>query len=88
MFINIKGHNGKYNAIVTWFYKDNIEYLKEVIPNIYMREYGEPIPKYFHTINTIKELKSFIKMEMNDMRNYPFGFKHIDGTYALYQCIG
>ena len=88
MFISIKGHIGKYNAIVTWFYRDNLDYLKIAIPRIYMREYGEQIPNEFDNIRTIKELKQFIKDHMSDMDNYPFGFKHIMGTYALYECIG
>lgn len=88
MFINIKGRMGKYNALVTWFYKDNLDYLKEIIPQIYMREYNERIPNYFHDITTIKDLKNFVKAEMKDMQDYPYGFKHIEGTYALYQCIG
>lgn len=88
MFIKIKGdHFGKYNAIVTWFYRDNLDYLKEVIPSLYIREYGEEIPSYFHDIKTIKDLKNFVKVEM-DSAEYPFGFKHIEGTFALYQCIG
>lgn len=88
MFIKIKGRIGYYNAVVTWFYKDEIDYLKKAIPRIYAREYGEQIPNYFDKINTIKDLKNFVKVEMNDMDNYPFGFKHIDGTFALYECIG
>ena len=88
MFIKIKGdHFGKYNAVVTWFYKDNLEHLKKVIPRIYRREYGEEIPSYFHKIKTIKDLKNFVKVEMDDCE-YPYGFKHIEGTFALYECIG
>lgn len=88
MFISIKGDIGKYNAVVTWFYKDNLEHLKRVIPFVYMREYGREIPSEFHSISTIKALKEFIKENMSDMDNYPYGFKHIEGTYALYECIG
>lgn len=88
MFIKIKGRMGKYNAIVTGFYKDNLDYLKKAIPVVYSREYGEEIPSYFHKIHTIKDLKNFVKVEMDDMDNYPFGFKHIEGVYCLYECIG
>lgn len=88
MFINIKGYTGKFNAVVTGFYKDNLTYLKRYIPIIYMREYGVEIPKEFEDITTIKELKTFVKEEMSDMDNYPFGFKHIDGVYCLYECLG
>lgn len=88
MFIKIKGKIGNYNAIVTWFYRDNLDYLMEVIPKIYLREYGDFIPKEFYYIKTIKDLKIFIKENMFDMDNYPYGFKHIEGTYALYECIG
>lgn len=88
MFIKIKGHMGMYNACVTWFYKDNIDVLKDIISRIYMREYGVEIPSEFYEITTVKGLKNFIKKEMNDMDNYPYGFKHIEGTYAVYQCIG
>ena len=88
MFIKIKGdHIGHYNCVVTWFYKDNLEHLKKVIPYIYSREYGRRIPSEFHEIKTIKGLKEFVKEEM-DTCEYPYGFKHIDGTYALYECIG
>ena len=88
MFIKIKGdHIGYYNASVTWFYRDNLDYLKEVITRLYAREYGEEIPSYFHDIKTIKDLKNFVKTEM-DTCEHPFGFKHIDGTFALYQCFG
>ena len=88
MFIKIKGDNfGMYNAVVTWFYRDNLDHLKKVIPKIYMREFDEEIPKEFHDIKTIKGLKEFVKEEM-DSCEYPFGFKHIDGTFALYECIG
>ena len=88
MFISIKGRMGKYNASVTGFYKGNLDYLKRVIPQIYAREFNEPIPSEFHEISTIKELKSFVKEHMVDMDNYPFGFKHIDGVYCLYECYG
>ena len=88
MFISIKGHMGKYNAVVTGFYKGNLDYLKDVIPRVYAREYGEQIPEYFDEITTIKDLKEFVKTEMDGMDNYPFGFKHIDGVYCLYKCVG
>ena len=88
MFITIKGNIGKYNAIVTGFYKDNLSYLKRRIPTIYNREYDMLIPSEFHDITTIKDLKAFVKEHMDDMDNYPFGFKHIDGVYCLYECIG
>lgn len=88
MFIRLKGKTGMYNAVVTWFYKDNFDYLKEAVAFVYRREYGENVPVEYDEIKTIKGLKQFIKDEMEDMNNYPFGFKHIDGTYALYQCIG
>ena len=88
MFINVKGYTGKFNAVVTGFYKDNLDYLKKTIPNIYMREYGGHIPEEFYSINTIKDLKEFVKTEMEDMDSYPFGFKHIDGVYCLYECLG
>lgn len=88
MFIRIKGDSfGKYNAVVTWFYKDNLNHLKRVIPIIYLREFDEEIPSEFHDITTIKGLKDFVKSEM-DVCEYPYGFKHIDGTFALYECIG
>ena len=86
MFIKIKGdHFGQYNASVTWFYRDNLDYLKKAIPRIYSREYGEKIPSEFHDIKTIKDLKNFVKNEMDDCE-YPCGFKHIEGTFALYEC--
>lgn len=88
MFITIKGRFGKYNAIVTGFYKNNIDYLKKRITEIYSREYGETIPPYIHDIKTVKDLKNFVKTEMNDMDTYPYGFKHIDGVFCLYECIG
>lgn len=88
MFISIKGRIGKYNADVTGFYKENLDYLKRYIPMIYMREYGTEIPNEFEDITTIKELKSFVKEYMSDMDSYPYGFKHIDGVYCLYQCYG
>lgn len=88
MFISIKGWMGKHNAVVTAFYKENLDYLKEVIQNVYVREYGERVPDYFNGIKTIKALKEFVKTEMDDMDNYPFGFKYIDGVYCLYQCVG
>ena len=88
MFISIKGRMGKYNAIVTGFYKDNLDVLKRAIPIVYRREYGYEIPSAFYDISTIKELKEFVKEEMDDMDNYPFGFKHIDGVYCLYECLG
>jgi len=88
MFITIKGRMGKYNAVVTGFYKDNLDYLKKAITYIYIREYGIEIPKEFNDIKTIKGLKKFVKTEMDDMDNYPYGFKHIDGVYCLYECLG
>ncbi len=88
MFIKIKGdHIGHYNAVVTWFYKDNLEYLKEVIPKLYERKCYGSIPSEFHNITTIKGLKEFVKENFNDWE-YPYGFKHIEGTFALYVCIG
>lgn len=88
MFIKIKGHTGSYNAVVTAFYKDNLEHLKKSIKFIYGREYGNVVPDGFDDISTIKDLKKFIKEEMSDMDNYPYGFKHIEGIYCLYECIG
>ena len=88
MFIRIKGHEGNYNAIVTGFYKNNLDYLKRKIPVIYAREYGEEIPAYFNSIKTVKDLKNFVKVEMNDMDTYPFGFKYMDGILCLYECLG
>lgn len=88
MFIKIKGRIGYYNAIVTGFYKDNLDYLKRRVQYIYGREYGMRVPQEFHDITTIKDLKTFIKTEMNDMDNHPYGFKHIEGVYCLYECIG
>lgn len=85
MFIKIKGRIGNYNCNVTSFYKDNLDYLKERIRYIYGREFGIEVPKYFNDIKTIKNLKQFIKDEMHDMDNYPYGFKHIDGVYCLYE---
>ena len=60
VFIKIKGWTGCYNAVVTWFYKANIDELKYRIERIYNKEYGEEIPNYFHSIETIKELKQFV----------------------------
>ena len=88
MFIKIKGRIGYYNAVVTPFYIFYIDDLKYSIPRIYAREFHEEIPSYFHDISTIKDLKNFVKVEMHDMDNYPFGFKHIDGVFCLYECIG
>ena len=88
MFIRLNGRIGYFNADVTWFYKDNLDYLKGRIKLIYLREIGGPIPDEFNSINTITALKAFIKEHMSDMDNYPFGFKHIDGTYVLYECYG
>lgn len=85
MFIKIKGRIGNYNCNVIAFYKDNLDYLKERIRYIYGREFGIEVPKYFNDIKTIKNLKQFIKDEMRDMDNYPYGFKHIDGVYCLYE---
>lgn len=88
MFIKIKGRTGYYNAVVTGFYKSEMDYLKRRIKSIYQRETGEQIPNYFEDINTIKQLKQFVKVELHDMDNYPNGFKHIDGVFVLYECIG
>lgn len=89
MFIKIKGHIGNYNCNVVGFYKGNLDYLKERIKYIYGREFGVETPSYFNEIKTIKGLKQFVKDEMiKDMRNYPYGFKHIDGIYCLYEAYG
>lgn len=88
MFIKIKGdHIGHYNADVTWFYRDNLDYLKKVIPRLYEKKYYGTIPSEFYDIKTIKSLKEFVKTYFDDWE-YPFGFKHIDGTFALYICYG
>ena len=39
-------------------------------------------------IFTDDELKQFIKDEMSDMDNYPYGFKHIDGIFCFYEIYG
>lgn len=88
MFIKIKGHMGMYNCIVTGFYKGNLDYLLKTIRGIYGREFGVEVPSYYNEITTIKELKTFVKEEMGGMDNYPFGFKHIDGVYCLYEAMG
>jgi hypothetical protein len=87
MFIKIKGKSGNYKCIVDEFYKENLDYLKEKIRYIYAREYGIEVPTEYNHIKTIKALKEFIKNEMKDMDNYPFGFKYINGVYCVYEAI-
>lgn len=87
-YIKIKGYTGKSLCGLTAFYKDNLDYLLEKIRRIYGREYGVEVPPYYNEICTVKALKEFIKNEMDDMDNYPYGFKHIDGVYCLYEAYG
>lgn len=86
VFINIKGYSGKFNCRVIGFYRENLEYLKDIIEKIYKERIDSDIPSYFWSINTIKELKEFTKTEMVPyMESYPCNFKHIDGIYSLYE---
>ena len=55
------------------------------IPYLALSEVTDKFTMAFNEIKTIKDLKQFIKDEMYDMDNYPFGFKHIDGVYCLYE---
>ena len=86
VYISIKGYTGKFNCQIIAFYKENIELLKEKVKNIYKDEVNFNLPSYFWEIETIKKLKEFVKTELVPyIDNYPYGFKHIDGVYCLYQ---
>ena len=86
MYIKIKGFSGYHNCRVTPFYKNNFDYLKDRIKNIYRDNVDFTLPEFFWEIETIKDLKLFVKeylVEYIDV--YPYGFKYINGLYCLYE---
>lgn len=86
MYITVKGFTGHFLADVVPFNMDNKERLQRIIERIYFNETGERLEG--DELRTLGRMKEFVRENLQDMDNYPTGFKHIDGIFCFYEIYG